>query len=224
MAKSTQERLRDHLNEQPSADPELVGTAHDASEPFDPETGEVIAEPEAETLEGASDPMQIVAKITVSQCGGNPGEAKAKQSRVPVLAIYGKATEVKLVDDPTRKTPDGQTKQWEAVGGAFQAINLQNGQEYMSGVLYLPDAFQSMLLTLVKEQNAARARRGMSEFRGIDFAFQIDAIPASNPSGYSYVLRSLLPPRKADPLAALRARTVAEVAHIAPKALPAPAA
>lgn len=216
MAKSTQEELKDHLTGKPNVSKNAI---------YDDETGEVLAEPDnIETMEGTSDPMQVISKITIATVGGNPAAAKAENRRIPICAIYGKATDVKMVEDPTRKGPDGQTKEWKALAGAFQAVNLQNGQEFMSGVLYLPDAFQTMALTLVEKQNESRTRRGMAHFQGVEFAYQIDAIPAKNPSGYSYVLRSLLPPRKADPLAALRARALDEVASVMPKALPAPAA
>lgn len=185
------------------------GTPHD-------DDGVEIAGDEVARYSSEEDHTQIISKITVAECGGNPSAAKAFNQRVPVLAVYGRAVGIKTVDDPN------SDKTFTALTGAFNAVNLQTNQEFASGTLYLPDAFQSMIVAELDAQAEQGSKRGMKAFGGVEFAYQIDAKPSANPSGYSYVLRSLLPPKKADPLAHLRERTQLMLAKpVETKALPA---
>lgn len=144
-------------------------------------------------------------KITISQIGGNPTRAKSEKKRVAVCQIYGIATGLKAVD-----APNGDT--FIAILGNFEAVNMETGDVYRSGTMYLPSGFHEVIQSQL--ESLAENREGRSDKPQVEFALAIDAEPANNPSGYSYVARSLVPPAKADPLSALRAQ-----AH---KALPPP--
>lgn len=214
MAKTLNENLRERLTPgEMAAEPEV-----DA--PYDLATGEIL-EPQyprfgtggtgevydAEMADpNAVDPVQGLTKLTLATVGGNPSIAKVEQRRVPVAVFFGNASGIKTVDDPTTN------KTFIALTGAFNAINLQNNNQFMSGILYLPDAFQNMVVAILNDQERHRARHrdqmGAFRFSGVDFSFQIDAVPAKNPAGYSWVLKNLLPPSKSDPLALLRNRTL----------------
>jgi hypothetical protein len=162
---------------------------------IDHETGEVIAE--GDELPGSmseTDPVQQVAKLTIADIGGNPSMAKIRSQRVPVAVFAGRVLDTKQVEHPTKPG-----LMFTALTGAFSAINLQTGAEYKSGVLYLPEAFQSYLVAALEHSRTAPRRRSMSAFRGIEFTYKIDAKPASNPSGYSYVLQSLQKAHAPDP-------------------------
>ena len=169
------------------------------------DTGEIIEHDEIE-IEGEilpetlaqTDQVSILSKITISEIGGNPAMAKATQTQVPVALIMGRCIDTKSVEDPNTH------KVFTALVGAFSAINLQNGQEFKSGVLYLPDAFQNYVIAALERSREAPQRRGLSAFRGVEFSYKVDVKPAGNPAGYSYVLQNLLAAVATDPTAHLR--------------------
>jgi hypothetical protein len=186
----------------------------------DHETGEVI---EVEDLPGSMedvDPIQVVSKLSIAQIGCNPTLAKMLQKRVPMAVFAGRCTDTKQVEDPQTH------KMFTALVGAFTAVNFQSGHRFKSGVLYLPDAFQNYVIAALEHSREQPTRRGMSAFRGIEFTYQVDAKPDSNPIGYSYVMRSLMAATAADPTDHLlnNALKLLGLAPGQPLALPAPEA
>jgi hypothetical protein len=143
------------------------------------------------------DPVIWKPKLTIAQIGGNPGAVIQSKRAEPIVRFIGQASGIKTVDDPNHP---GVT--FIALTGAFKATNLQTGVEYRSGILYLPSGFHD---AIVEELDSQLSDQKESNFdhRPVEFALEISAVPANNPSKYSYEAMSLMPPSRNAPLARL---------------------
>lgn len=162
-------------------------------------------DPDAELV---ADEANYRAKITISTIGGSPERAKTEKKRVNVAQVFGIATGIKMVDNPM-----DDSKPFIAITGRFEAINMYTAETWRSGVLYLPGGFHEMIVSMLDDLRENKDSK--YDKTDVQFALAIDAEPADNPAGYTYIAKNLLPISKADPLAMLRAQ--------ATKALPPPA-
>jgi hypothetical protein len=112
-----------------------------------------------------------------------------------------------------RSSPDG-TQKFEGLSGNFIGIPADGREQIESGVLFIPDSFHNIIAdSLAKRQETTPNAT-------IDFAIEVAAVPAKNPAGYSWVLKSMAPPAETHPL-----DTGMKVfAEYMKKALPAPQA
>lgn len=195
------------------------------SDTFDAETGEITVDGDDTSVssgETFGSDAQIVAKLSVAAMGINPGVVKQTGRRTPVGGVWGRATGTKTsVDSKGDVMVDKSGKPLVGLVGQFRGVNLQSGAEYMSSTLYLHNAFQRLIEDELAKQEG-RAKRGSGNFRGVEFGFRIDAVPAANPAGYSYVYVSMMPATKADPLAHLTDQAHALLESDQKPALPAP--
>ena len=147
-------------------------------------------------------------KLTVKDLG-NPKLVSAETPRVILGTIIGTAT-------GTKSKVDAKGEVFMAIVGTFEGIAAKDGQRIQSGVLYLPGGFHDEILAQLSQE-------GVSD---VVFAFEVSAHTASNPIGYSYAMRNLLPAMPDDPLARVRAlmdkRLAEKQAAQAQAALPAP--
>lgn len=147
--------------------------------------------------------MQILTKMSIATIGANPSAVKTEEfqksgaTSLPIVRIYGIATGLIFKADP--KTGDIQT----AVSGNFEAVNLANGETYRAGVLWLPSGIQELLINAV--DTGAVDKNDKPVYNDVKFGFQINAMPAKNPIGYSYSAEQLIDASQSDPLADLRA-------------------
>ena len=118
---------------------------------------------------------EFVTKLTLKTMGCNPARAAAAKSKVALARIYGVATGVKIKTDTKGDT-------FEAITGTFEGVNLETGEIFRSGLLFLPGGIHETLTVHAREDGAA-----------VRFGLEIFAIPATNPIGYSYSAKSLLP-------------------------------
>lgn len=132
----------------------------------------------------------MVSKLTMRTIKIQPTK-HATDKGAPVAVVIGYARGIKEVTDKVR----GDV--FHALVGEFEAQNLETGEFYRSGVLYLPAGIHDMLESSVKKLE------GETDF--VSFALQILAVKASNPAGYSYEAKSLMPAKAVDPLEELRA-------------------
>lgn len=194
------------------------GNGGNENPPNDPASEDpVTQEAEAQLPPGEVDHANYLGKITVGQCGGNPSLAKSANARVPVMMITGIATGSKVVHFAITD------EDFIALVGMFHAKNLQTGAEYRSGVCYLPGGYHENIVEEIEQQikrieldGEDPNRRSKFEPVQVQFSMQFDAQPARNPSGYSYVARSLLPVSKADPLSVLLKQAMPLLALPAP--------
>lgn len=139
---------------------------------------------------------KIVTKMSVKTLGANPARAKTDNKSVDLVRIYGIASGLAFKADP--KTGDIQT----AVTGSFEGVNLETGEVYSSGVLWLPGGIQELLVNAVDTGETDKNDKPV--YNSVKFGFTISSVPATNPIGYSYTAEQLIDAAKNDPLADLR--------------------
>ncbi len=132
----------------------------------------------------------LVSKITMKTIGVKPA-AHATDKGTPIAVVFGTASAIKDVVDKIR----GDV--YHALVGEFEAENLETGETFRSGVLYLPAGIHDMLEGSVKKLE--------SETDFVQFALQILAVKATNAAGYGYQAKSMIPSRTVDPLTEMRA-------------------
>lgn len=147
--------------------------------------------------------MKILTKMSLATLGANPSRVKnekdakgAPVTSLDLVRIYGIASSLVFKTDP--KTGDIQV----AVAGNFEGVNLQSGEVYRAGVLWLPGGIQELLINSV--DTGAKDGNGKPVYQDVKFGFTIAAVPASNPIGYSYTAEQLIDAQQNDPLAELR--------------------
>lgn len=141
----------------------------------------------AENTAGAAPQgAEYLTKLTLKGMGCRPGRAAADGKKVALARVFGIATEVKAKEDAK-----GQI--FEAISGTFEGVNLETGESFRSGLLFLPGGLHETVTAQLRQGPAA-----------VKFSLEISAIPASNPIGYSYSAKSLIPDIGQDALADLR--------------------
>lgn len=144
--------------------------------------------------------INVVTKLTLKAMGCNPRRASVEKKAVSLARVYGIAsgTRVKTAANGDAHYP---------ILGDFEGVNLETGEVFKSGTLYLPAGLHEMIYEPLS--------RGSDP---IEFGIEVSAIPAENPIGYSYTAKQLYKPAAADPLEKLRGIAGPSSA----KALPAP--
>lgn len=130
--------------------------------------------------------VNIISKITMRTIGCIPGKIE------PLARIFGKATNVKDVESEAK---DGSMQTFKCIEGMFEAINLQTGELFQSGKLYLPGGMHEM---------AVKGIESLEKGDVLEFALDIRSVQSSNKVGYAYEARPLVAPTKADELEAMR--------------------
>lgn len=152
--------------------------------------------------------FSIISKLTVAQMKLNPTAAKTNEKKTLLGRIYGIASGIKTV-----KAANGDVH--FALTGDFRGTNAESGDNYRSGVLYLPSGIHEMVQDAV---DGGLDDNGKPVYREVKFGIDLFAVPANNPIGYSYQATPVIQATEADPLAELEA----EMAEAKP--LPAPKA
>jgi hypothetical protein len=131
----------------------------------------------------------IISKITMSSIKTQPSLVKTiEANELPLARIYGTLNEVRYQVDKDKGL------NYVFFVGSFEAINMQDGEVYRSGKLFLPKGISELVETAVNK----------NPNESIEFAFEVRSIKATNPAGYSYKVLALKSPEKTDELAALR--------------------
>lgn len=128
--------------------------------------------------------------------------------------IIGLASAIKVA-----KGTDGITE-FHGMKGTFEGTPADPKRNViLSSVCYMPDDFQDPVLNLLRGREAV-GKEGDDDYRPpvapveeVKIAFEVYAIKADNPQGYSWMLKPLMDYKANDPLAALRAE-IAEVKQI----------
>ena len=76
--------------------------------------------------------------------------------------------------------------------GDFRAINIQTGEVFNAGNVFLPNIAESYVY------NALEAVKHAEGFSGLELAFDIGVKPASTPMGYEYTVKPLIEPATKD--------------------------
>lgn len=146
----------------------------------------IIVESEKDRLKHMSTEVNIVARLSVKACGCKP-EGTDKPKRL--CLIYGVASGFKSGED-------NKGQLWSAITGSFEGVNIETGDVYRSGKLFLPNGIQEVVEAALK---------GTGDNGSIKFGLELRSVKASNPIGYSYQAVPLVKPSADDPLAEMRA-------------------
>lgn len=138
-----------------------------------------------------------ISKLTIKTLGCVPARVTGLpdgEDKLALCRIFGKAVEVGAQED--KFTPGNFVSYFK---GNFEGINMQTGETYRSGKLYLPKGISEIVEAAVKtmrEKDEATA--------SVSFAFELRSVKASNPIGYSYEAVALRKPEAEDELAEIR--------------------
>lgn len=159
----------------------------------------------------------LIKKITVAGIGCVPaGDPNGKD----LMDVYGFASGTYSEPyDPNN--PD--SPMWTCLTGEFEAVNLETGDRFRSGRLFLPvgqEMIERGIAELVKTGNAT----------AVQIAFRIQSVKSSSKAGYAYRMQEIAKPADVvDPLTQLRkmiegkrAAALAAGQQADGKALPAP--
>lgn len=125
--------------------------------------------------------MRLLKKISVSTVCG---KIEDKTERA-LLHVYGVTHGVK----------QGQSDYgpWISFVGNFAAVNLETGEEFRAGKLFLPEIAEIMLHSQLAEADS------------VQFAFEIGIIESKKSAiGYEYTVKPLVKPQENDPLLAMK--------------------
>lgn len=133
-----------------------------------------------------------LAKLSIKTMGCDPRKvASVDGGKLPLARIYGKAVTVKYVEGA-----DGKASC--CFIGTFEGINLETGEVFRSGKLYMPGGVTEVMET------ALRSAQKEDDKASISFAFEVRSVKAGNPIGYSYEAKAIKPPEVEDELAEIR--------------------
>ena len=127
----------------------------------------------------------LVSKISMAKCHG-----KISRDDLPkgtILRVLGIARDTKTGPD---KNKPGEF--WTALVGDFVAIDTITGEEYRSGVCFLPNTAQNLIVGALG-----------GDPNGVEFAFDIGVKKADNPVGYEYTVSPAVKPKESDAMLAL---------------------
>lgn len=94
-----------------------------------------------------------------------------------------------------RGNPQDPTQKFEGLSGSFRSIPADDKRDELeSGVLFIPDAFHSMIASAFRKNLEADKNAQLR------FAFEIYAIRANNPAGYSWEFKPLIEAAGGNPL------------------------
>lgn len=130
----------------------------------------------------------LVSKISVAKCHGKINRDDLPKG--PILRVLGIARDTKQGPD---KNKPGEF--WTALVGDFVAIDAITGEEFRSGVCFLPTTAQNLVLGALG-----------GDPNGVEFAIDIAVKKAENIVGYEYTVSPAVKPKESDAMLALMAK------------------
>lgn len=99
-----------------------------------------------------------------------------------------------------RNAPDGNQK-FEGLKGQFRIIPADHTKEELeSGVCFFPDAYHNLLAGPLRAAIGGGNGAAVDPNATVQFGFQVNAIPAKNPAGYSWEFVPLIASTGVNPL------------------------
>ena len=144
--------------------------------------------------------INLLSKISVSKCHGKLNRDDLPKG--PILRVIGIGTGTKTGPD---KNKPGEF--WTAITGDIAAIDVTTGQEFRSGVCFMPNTAQNLVIGALG-----------SNPEGVEFAFDIGVKKADNVVGYEYTVKPVVKVQESSAMQKLMAAANAA----APLALAAP--
>jgi len=144
--------------------------------------------------------VSFVTKISTAKMGITQDDirkvtGKGNGKPVPLFRVYGNVNNVKY-----GSTDKGE---WTRFDGQIEAVNMNTGEVFRSGGLFLPPSvtpfLEGQLLQAKKDEN----------FVSLQFAYDVQVKKSAVPIGYEYVPVNLLGTSEQDPLLAMREKFTA---------------
>lgn len=148
----------------------------------------------------------VIGKITMATIGCKPRkveEIDGDKAECPLARIYGQMHSVKYQNDTRKATETGAVQTFTYFTGSFEAVNMQNGEVFRSGKLFLPKGISELVEAGRANAQAAAEKRG-GTVESVEFAFEIRSIKDKNPQGYTYKVYILKNTEPVDELKAIR--------------------
>jgi hypothetical protein len=127
----------------------------------------------------------IVSKMSLKGMGCRP---RGGEEAVVLARVGGKASGILAGEDRTGRM-------YSALTGQFYGINMETGETFASGKLFLPSGIHEQVEARVKE---------LAEGGVVMFGLEIRCVAAANPVGYTYQAVSILPVAEHDNLSEIR--------------------
>lgn len=112
--------------------------------------------------------MAMITKITTRKIGAVPSKDEPSE----LFQVVGIATGI--------QAGESQFGEWKAFIGTFKAVNLQTGEVFTSGKLFLPSVASNYLAGFLGGSDS------------VEFALQVNSIPSDNVIGYEYTVEPLI--------------------------------
>lgn len=129
-----------------------------------------------------------------------------------LMRVFGQCDKIKPV-----VTAYGESTEFQ---GNFEATNALTGEVFRSNKLFMPPLLDALVKSEVEAAIVAAEKAAIdtgTKFdgkAGVQFAFDIGADSANNQHGYQYTITPLTAPSAADPLAAMKAHLLGNVAPL----------
>ncbi len=137
--------------------------------------------------------MKLVNKLSVKAIIGGKGNIletvmKDKENEHIVARIIGIASGI--------KTGEGDNGPWTGLTGQFKGVNVLTGEEFRSGILFMPSVAQDMVVGAL-----------MGDTKAVEFGFDITAkYDEESATSYVYGAVPLFESSESDPLSMLEAK------------------
>lgn len=143
----------------------------------------------------------IIGKITMANIKTDPSAVKKMDgdgAECPLARIYG------TLDDVREQFDKNAGVSYTYFAGSFEAINMQDGDVYKSGKLFLPKGISELVESTIQQIKKDLPADKKTDSVALDFAFEVRSIKAKNPAGYTYKVYPLVSPERSDRLKQLR--------------------
>jgi len=131
----------------------------------------------------------LLSRLTVKTVFGDiDKEIVKKAKKLHLMRVYGQANGFKVA-----------TSQYgDSIGfiGQFKAANPETGEMYRSGKCFLPKVVENLLAGALQGENT----------EGVEFAFDLFAVPGDNAFGYEYRVETVVEVAESPVLASLEAK------------------
>jgi len=139
--------------------------------------------------------MKLVKKLTVKNVLGRKPSAAllGANETFDVMTVYGAATSIERGQSDMG---DGTVSPWIRFKGNFAAIRVNDGTEFRSGTMFLPDVAADLLAPIVETLPEGS--------EAVNFGFLVTMKKADTTIGYEYTAEPLTKPAEHDPLDVIR--------------------
>lgn len=140
---------------------------------------------------------KIINKLSVKAVFGGKGPILDKvmgdkTKAHPIVRFLGIATGM--------KTGEGDNGPWTGLTGQFKGINLDTGEEFRSGVLFMPNVAQDMVIGAL-----------MGDTKAVEFGFEVTAqYDEASATSYAFGASPLFESAESDPLKMLESKIAAQ--------------